>query len=430
MYYKEIEKYTIDSEYFDELTPEKISTIKLSNGVLLKQYPYFYKDIFGNNFVNIYALEISNTNNIGFGMEFAKKGDYCINLAKNANKKTKGKLIAAVNCNFGLIVDEYDRYPTDMSYNLHIENKKLIQIPVVDKPAILINNASVIDMKFIHAEGRLKIGTLAIDWIGSQSKKYNYFYARERCIVYNSYNRGLLLVKDETTGTKKFFDPNYSNIPFDRKKIDVVVTEINGLFFVKKINFNKGTHFFEGNFILSVPYKYIDQIRLGDLVEILSIGTINPSEYKYGSTGGPLLVSDFKEFRRNILWDKNVQTRSLENKSAYKKNSKFSRCCIIKTKNKIIFFLADARKEKKGQEGFSMYRLWCTLVKLYPNFESVVNVDGGNAPKLIFKELEDYNVLGNLQYKNWPTETNPNFSWNGYFGRKVPAIIYAYQKAE
>lgn len=428
MFYKEALKKSAGTKEFDSLAPVEEAEIAIGNGVFLKQFPYYYHDAFGENFVNIYALEIPLSKKLAFGMEFSRTGDYCIELTKKADKKVSGKLIGALNCNFGLIVDEFDRYPTDLSYNLHLEGENLVQLPVVDKPAILINKRLQVEMLFLHAEGNLKIGDLKMEWVGSQSKRYNYFYARERCVIYNSYNRGLLLVKDEITGTKKFFDPSYSSTRKDRKKIDVVVAEHGDSFVVTDINKDNNTHFFEGNFVISLPIRFTDKINIGDLVEIITIDLLSPKDYLFGSTGSPLFVPDVKESRKLILSDRNVQTRSLENRSAYKKNSKFCRSCIVKTKNKTIFFLADARKGKEGQEGLSIYMLRYTLAKLYPNFETAMNVDGGNAPKLVIKENMDYNVLGNLHYKNWPTKEKPDFSWNGYLGRKVPAMIYVYER--
>lgn len=427
MTYRDSKRIKCDSDEYDCLLPLTSSVKKISEGIVLREFSYYYQDALGNNQVNVYALEIPINSNLAFGMEFSREGSYCIDLVNSANNKNQDKIIGALNCNFGLIVDEFDRYPVDLSYNLHIEGGKLIQVPVVDKPAITIDKKGQVEIMFLKAIGKVKIGSLTIDWVGSLSKKYNYFYSRERAIVYNSYNRGLLLVKDPITVTKKFFDPNYSTTKKDRRKIDLVVNEKEGKFIVTAVNKNCETHYFEGNFIVRIPLKFSEHVKVGDKVEILSIDTINPKDFSYGSTGSPLLVPDVIEARKNILSDRSVQTRAIDSKRAYKKSGKFCRSCIVKTKNKIVFFLADARKGKEGQEGFSIYMLRYALAEFYPNFESAINVDGGNAPKLIVKNGKDFDVLGNLQYKNWPTRDNQKFSWSGFLGRKVPAIIYVYK---
>lgn len=428
MFYREIKKYKNKLNFFDKMNPLKRGEVKIEDGFLLKQFPYYFEDSFGKHFVNVYSLEISDVERIGFAMEFSRNGGYCIDLVKQASSKIKGRIIGALNCNFGLIVDEYDRYPVDLSYNLHLQENRLIQIPVIDKSAILIKGNGSIEMKFLYGEGAVVIGNFRIGWVGARSKKYNYFYARERCIAYNSFCRGLLLVKNRVTGTKKLFDQNRSRTPIDRKKVDLVIGEKEGALRIIKINETTGTHLFEGNFILSIPVKHIKEVKLGDRVTIKSIDSIDPTEYKYGATGSPLLGPDVKKARNSILPERSVQTRTLENKGAYQKNVKFCRSCIVKDKDKAVFFLADARKGKKGQEGLSLYMLGNLLAELYPNLISAVNVDGGSAPKLIVNKEDGYDVLGNLQYKKWPTKMNPKFTWNGYYGRKVPAIIYTYLK--
>lgn len=424
---KDISKHNNEIDHFDTLKPIKSSVRNVADGIIYKQLPYFFSDAYGKHFVNIYSLEVdSEETKAHFAMEFSRDGDYCINLVKKAEKKVKGKIVGALNCNFGLIVDKYDRFPVDISYNLHIENKKLIQIPSVDKPAILIDPKQKVSMKYLFAIGKISVGKLTIEWVGAKSKKYNYFYARNRGVIYNSYCRGLLLLKNEVTGTKKYFDKERSFTPKDRRKIDIIVGEKGNKLKVISMNRNTKTHLFEGNFILSLPKRYTNDIKLGDTVQIESIGEINPAKFVYGSTGSPLLVPNVKEARKNILADRGIQTRSEGGKGAYRKDGKFCRSCIIKSSGKTIFFLADARKGMKGQEGLSIYMLRYILAHLYPNFDSAVNVDGGNAPKLIVDRDGDYDVLGNLQYKKWPTESNPKFTWDGFRGRKVPAIIYTY----
>lgn len=416
-----IRDYNPDIKLYDTLKLEEDKSFKNKNSVF-KKFTYFYEDSEGSNMVNIYAYEISNKNK--FGIQFSSTGDYCINLTKNADRNVKGKLEASLNANFGLIVDELDIEPADISYNLHIEDSRLIQIPVADKSAILINKNNNIEIKFLRSKGSFLIDNRTFNWKGSLSKSG--VNDDDFIIAYNSFNRGLIQIDDPVTKTKKVFDDQRSHTPKDSSKVDIIIKNVNKTFEISRINPDTHTHLFEGNLILSVNKDIEKYFKIGKKITNFIIDDLHLNNYKYGVSGGALLTPNVVETRKNLIIDRIVQTRNISGDSAFKKHTKFCRSCIVQDKDKYIFLLADARKSIKGQEGFSLYMLRNFIAKTYPAFINAVNVDGGNAPKLILKKGDEFDIYGNLHYKIWPKDGSKNFIWDGYKGRRIPAIIYSY----
>ena len=397
------------------------------NGMIFKKFSYNYTDYEGNNLVNIYLTEFNNLAGFKFGIEFSSEGDYCVDLTKRADNKVNKNLLASINCNFGLIVDEIDFEPKDISYNLHLDENRLYQLPVADKSSILINQEYQVELKILKACGKLKIDHKIFEWIGSMKKDIKDEELSSKLIVYNSFNQGLLQISDHVTKTKKILDSERSHTPNDPNRIDLIIENINKKLVVVKINKSTGTRLFLGNFIVSIPKTSENNIKIGSILENISIDNENLNKYKFGSTGGVLLTQDLKETHENIKLDRIIQTRSDSSKSAFQKNAKFCRSCVIQDRDSLVFMLIDGRKGKKGQEGVAIYKLRQIIQELYPTFINAVNVDGGHAPKLIIKKGAKYDVFGNLHYKIWPKNNFNEFIWNGYNGRKIPAILYAYK---
>lgn len=418
-----ISNQTTDINLFDKLKPEKPELFQ-NKGTIFKKYNYKFNDADGENIVNIYATEIPNAKSINCAMSFSCKGDYCINLTKMADKKCKGTLISSLNTNFGLIVDEEDICPLDITYNLHLENYELFQIPVADKSAILINKYNKIEIKFLKALGTFTVKNKKFNWIGSLSKQIS--TQSNNIIAYNSFNRGLMQITDPLTKTKKVFDKTRSYTPKDKNKIDLIIKNFEGVFKIYEINTATKTHFFKGHLILSIPKELREYFKVGDSIDNFIVDGTKLTDYKFGASGGALLTPDVRETRKNIRADRVIQTRTIEGGSAFKKHIKFCRSCIIQDKDKFIFLLVDARKSVKRQEGFALYKLRGFISQQYPTFINAVNVDGGHAPKLIIKREKEYDLYGNLHYKIWPQNSKEEFKWDGYRGRKVPAIIYTY----
>ncbi|MBN2259500.1 MAG: hypothetical protein JW702_03095 [Clostridiales bacterium] len=416
--------------FFDRLIPEKPSCQVLDDGITFRKMPYRYSDAEGENLVNIYAIEIENFSKYKFGINFSCRGNYCVRLAQEANEKTNNSLLCAMNCNFGIISDEYDIEPVDITYNLHLEDSRLFQWPVADKTTLLVNHNGLLDISFRRAFGTLRINHELFQWIGSLTKETSKLNSTELLYVYNSFNRGILILNDPITGTRKLFDPERTYTPFDNRRIDLIINYTSGKLRVSRINTATKTHFFEGILIISIPNKYANQIKPGDVIEDVTIDGTHLNDYVYGATVGAIITPNKRQTELNILRSQVIQTRYVNGIPSYQTDYKACRACIIQTVNKTIFFLADARNNIEGQKGLTIADLQDILLTLYPNLVRFVNVDGGHAAKIVLNTPQGFDVYGNLHYKTWPENSSEKFKWNGYLGRKVPAIIYAYKEGQ
>jgi len=95
---------------------------------------------------------------------------------------------------------------------------------------------------------------------------------------------------------------------------------------------------------------------------------------------------------------------------------------ILKERDKVIFFISDARPKITNQRGISVFELQELLNKKFDYSWAVVGDSGQSSKLLVNKGVRK--VFGNFHYLNYTT--TPPY-WDGIVGRPIPAGVLAYE---
>lgn len=404
----------------DNMAPEVPREEELADGVMFKTRPYYFSG--GASFVNLYTVEIQRSYSRPYGMLFSEHGDYGVDLATRCENRA-GAILCAINCNFGLITDDALVRPKDIAYNLHLENGLLYQLPCADKTTLLVDKAGRLDFRFLHARGRLMIGGKWLTWAGSVSKSGS-GTEPAALSVYGPFNVRLLRIADPVTGTRQICDNHTAHTPRSNTLTDICLSHDGRGLIVAKKQFGGGTYIFDHHIVLSASADSANSVRVGEYLEHAMVDNVNLADFTFGASTGAILVRDRNQSRSSIDASLVYQTFNADGRPLIADNPKFCRACIIKRPGGHVLMLADARKGVPGQEGLTIDELMDMVDSNYPDHLGFTNVDGGHAAKLLIRRAKGWDVMGNLHYKIWPSKLDEGFTWDGYRGRKLPALLY------
>ena len=406
---------------FETLAPEQEKRTPLYKGVFFFSKAYTFKDKNKTYLNNIYGVEIDcSQEELKFDMLTSMRGKFPRMLISDAINKGI-QTIAGINTNFFYLVDETKFQPKDYSYNLNICNGVLYQLPNADKTALLIDKKGSLKCSFVRARGSLIIGGMKINWVGSKSKSLT-AAKNPFGIIYNTANLGITQITDVVTGTKRIPDPLRSQTPFIKGRMDLVMNTVNSRLVVTSRT-NGGTHFFKGNFIISVPKSIGQKIGLGSELTSCQIDGFSLDELKAAVTMGVNIPKTKNSLISQIKREATIIAYRQNGDPLFHKSARFSRSIVFKTKNKIIFMIIDSRPKIDTQQGMTLFDLQRCIYSLYPDIVWAVNCDGGHTSKLVMTKDKKIEVFGNLHYKIWPKTPNENFVWDGKNGRKVPSLL-------
>jgi hypothetical protein len=403
---------------FDRLERLPAQNTRLRSGVYFHQKSI---SVASGRFVNMYAVELQHQEPCRLGIQFSWQGDTCVDLTSDACERSQGQILFSMNCNFGFLSDDDSVGPNDISYNLHIENAIVFQLPVADKTALLLDEAGKMTTQFLRAIGSLRIGGQSIEWVGSLSKSSD--EPSRKAILYNSFNLTTVVVDNQLTGYQR----NLSGVKFtpaSANRLDLLISCDESGLSVESIRETGKTHYFEGQMILSVPREFGVSVQKSDRIDQIILDGCDLSAFLFGVTVGALIYPNRDQTLNSIETSKILRTTGPLG-SVYGSTDRFCRACIVATSSSYVFVLFDARRNVEGQDGLTIDELLDNLLKEFPDFIWAVNVDGGHAAKIVLNIENTLQVFGNLHYRNWPTRPGEPFFWNGYHGRKIPAVLFA-----
>jgi hypothetical protein len=96
---------------------------------------------------------------------------------------------------------------------------------------------------------------------------------------------------------------------------------------------------------------------------------------------------------------------------------------ILKTKDKVAFFINDARPKITNQEGVSVFELQ-DILKARFEYEWACVGDSGQSSKLMVINGDTKEIYGNMHYQNYRGQTPV---WDGLNGRPIPVALLAYE---
>lgn len=406
---------------FQKLRPEKKRRIKISKGIILKKEPLIFLSNSSEikTLTNIYEIEI-NENNFNFDIISSLKPKYLKLFLRNKENSI------AINAGFGYIVDRnFGKVPVDFTYNFHVINHQLINIPTCAKTALFSKDDKIYPVK-IKPMGELFLNQTKISWIGSQTNISD--RKDDSAIAFGLSNQGIIKYQ-QGEKLQIDFDPNYSFVPqkkgYKNVIFDLKQQDKKFVIYIKNITARK-TSFFDGLFILSIPNKIAKKLNVNDKVTNWFVGGYSSQDIKNCVTIGIKITKSIKQLYQNIKSEKIIITRKPSGERYYSKiDIQEARACVFRTKNnKIHFLLVDARPKIFNQQGMSMADLSNYIYKKYNNIAWAVNCDGGQSAKICLKKGNKSYTYGNLHYIKFNKDGSIN-RWNGVNGRPVTSCIVA-----
>lgn len=406
---------------FQRLRPEKKEDIKISEGIILRKKPLIFlsKPSGIKTLTNIYEVEI-NENSFSFDIASSLKPKYLHLFLKNKKNSV------AINAGFSYSADKnFGEIPVDFTYNFHVANHQLINIPTCAKTALFSKNGKIYPVK-IKPKGKLFLNQTEIAWMGSQTDAFN--KKEDSAIAFGLSNQGLIKYQ---RGEKLQidFDSNHSFVP-QRKGYKNVVFDLKQrnkkfVIYIKNIATQK-TPFFSGLFILSVPNKIVKKLNINDEVINWVVDNYSPQDIENCVTVGIKIAKSIKQLYQNIKNEKIIITRKLNGECYYPETDiQEARACVFKTKNnKIHFLLIDARPRILSQQGMSMIDISNYIYQKYDNITWAANCDGGQSAKICLKKDNKLYTYGNLHYLKFNKDSSVN-RWNGINGRPMTSCIIA-----
>ncbi|MDP3052946.1 MAG: hypothetical protein Q8N22_03285 [bacterium] len=367
-------------------------------------------------FINFYEVELEE-NKIKLHILSTLSPKY----PKDYLKKINNGIL--INAGFTYNVDfKAEKSPIDFTYNLHIENNCLLNLPTYTKTAIIEKDGKIEPRK-IKASGCLYFGNIKILWIGSHEKQA--FSDKKMSVVYGISNQGLIKSDLGIIPNKKQewikLSKGYKNII-----IDIAFLKKDRILYIKKIT-NQKTKLFDGIFILQTPNEMVKKLKVGLRITDWIVDGLSPKNTDFAVTSGIQIPKSIKKLYQNIMTEKIVITRRADDNNPYYSNieQQKARSCIFKTGNLIHFLLIDARPRIIGQQGISIPDLANYIYRKNHNVKWAINCDGGQSSKICLKQKGKLRVFGNLHYLNLK-KLKPE--WNGENGRPITSCVIAFPK--
>ncbi len=402
---------------FTNFRKEKSRRIKIFDGAFLNKGSFHIKSNPTRNktFINFYEVELEE-NKIKLHILSSLKPKY----PKDYLKKINNGIL--INVGFIYSDSKTEKPPIDFTYNLHIEDRHLINLPTRAKTAVIEKDGKIEPRK-IKASGCLYFGNIKILWIGSHEKQM--FNDKKTSVVYGISNQGLIrsdlgIILDKKQ--ERIKPPKgYKNII-----IDLAFLKKDKILYIKKIT-NQKVKLFDGIFILQTPNEMVKKLKVGLKITDWIVGGLSPKNTDSAITSGIQIPKSIKKLHQNILAEKIVITRRADNNNPYYSDIKQqkARSCIFKTGNTIHFLLIDARPKIAGQQGIGMPDLANYIYRKNHNVKWAINCDGGQSSKICLRQKGKLRVFGNLHYLNLK---KPKPKWDGKNGRPITSCVIALPK--
>ncbi len=303
--------------------------------------------------------------------------------------------------------------------NLVIENGELINLPILDRSAIVILKDGSVNIKFLEGRGELLLNGGRYAWVGSKSKNKG-----EPVTIYNSSNIDIPIVNDPVMGpsrvAKKTYikaGPGFTLAVCKRSDGRYVVGEVLG----SEVLIN------DKDMVMEVPESL--GIKAGDTAEFLSVDGLNLKDVKTAVSTGPMLLPSFEEVIEQVKKEFSIPDMANPN-NPHEETKKLARGCLVKLKDgRICSIVIDGIPQAGGlYPGVTLKELVEFIKVRYPDYESAVATDPSSSVKAVFDEEGKVEVFGNLHYLAHKKDKSGKLEFwpNGRLGRKFNSALVVY----
>lgn len=303
--------------------------------------------------------------------------------------------------------------------NLVIEEGELINLPILDRSAIIILKDGSVNIKFLEGRGELLLNGGRYKWVGSKSKNKG-----ESITVYNSSNIGIPIVNDPVMGPSRMAKETY--VGTKPEFLLAVCKRSDGKYIVEEISGTK-VLINDKDMVMEVPENL--GVKVGDTAEFLSVDGLDLKEVKTAVSTGPMLPPSYEETTEQVRKEFSIPDMANPN-NPHEETKKLARGCLVKLKDgRLCSILIDGIPQAGDiYPGVTLKELVEFVKVHYPDYESAIATDPSSSVKVVFDEEGKIEVFGNLHYLAHKKDESGKLEFwpNGRLGRKFNSALVVY----
>ncbi len=303
--------------------------------------------------------------------------------------------------------------PYTSFYNLTINGGEVLQLPSNNRPCLL-THAGELQHFFVLARGSLRIGDRSFTWTGSHNQNdadLTAFGMFDLTILKSSF-------ADLSSNRRTVIESRH--VVCTSKQKSLAFKLHNGHSVIETVT-NQPIDLTQYAFVLRGKADLLDGILPGQIIDNIEMGTqrfgveddVCSASFSLGKSKAELEDN----LRQQLVYQKDGLPKPLSDD--YLK----SWSVVLETKDKMVFFINDARPKIKNQSGITVFELQELLSRRFDYSWACVG-DSGQSSKLMLINGANREVYGNMHYQNYRQEPP---TWDGENGRPIPVALLAYE---
>ena len=325
--------------------------------------------------------------------------------------------IAAISGSFSYISDDFDYQPEEFCLDFCARDGVTVSLPTVSKPAFVVGRDGV-RLGELDARGTLGIGGRVYGWVGSKQRAMA--ADADDLVVFGAANCRVEYMAAKRTALLRRVDRSANRTrPETPDVVDLVVRREPryGHRHVVSARYpGGGADLFEGSFVLRARAELVDEVRVGDEVEIRSVGGIDCAGIESGFSIGPSVAAA----GRGDAVDGYDASLGV---SPFLPGARYARTLISLADDLLRLRVLDGAPLSRRFQGVSCAETASIVEADGLDPTSVFHLDGGQSAKLAFVRNGAAAVFGSMHYLLWPKQDEGEFLWRGTHGRLLRSAL-------
>jgi len=322
---------------------------------------------------------------------------------------------AAVSGSFSYISDDPDYQPAEPCLDLVCRDGRITGLPTATKPALLVRHERPV-VRTVAATGTLTIAGHRHRWTGSKQPPSPEHEHVGHLTVYGAANCRVRYRDNARTGFLRDVDPDTNTTPRTPDALDAIVIATADGLEVTAVRSGGGVDLFASNFILRAHRPWPRHLVPGARIHVTDIDGRRAAELRSALSIGP---STADAAAGHIgAWDQSLGT------SPFRPTARNARTLLAVHDNTLHLYVLDGARLTSAFQGATPHETasLCSDAGLDPS--QVFHLDGGGTSKIAYNR-EDHgpDVVGSLNYLQWPATPDAPFRWRGLEGRVLRSAV-------
>ncbi len=320
------------------------------------------------------------------------------------------KVIAGINFGSFFLSDDLHT-PVTTFYNLMINSGKIFQFPSNTRPALKSKDGKLSEIK-IPANGTLNLGNQTFTWSGSNSVE------KTDLKIFGMFDLTIGKIKFDKVSTRRKILSETSFVTCDTEETLLGINISKGQPKLERI-IRTPLDLTQFAYVIKGNSELLKKAKVGQEITGVRFGRVSfddenvcSASFSLGKTRDELI----NNLRTQLIFPKGGEPKPMS------KDYLKSWSVVLETKDKIIFFIGDARPKVKNQEGLSVFELQTILQKKFDYSWACVGDSGQSSKLMVIGDTAE--IYGNMHYQNYSGKSPV---WDGKNGRHIPVALLAYE---